>query len=84
MKTLRKDINIIFNANKCYFINHKELTSPIFKFMKSKPSNKDSPLHSYMYELCSRGITYAFSAYTLKMNNYANGRFFDNSSSFNN
>ena len=78
------DSSMNFDANKCYFINHKEPTAPIFKYMKSKPSNKDSPLPSFMYGLCSRGITYAFSAYTLKMNNYANGRFFDNSSCFNN
>jgi hypothetical protein len=52
--------------------------------MKSKPINKNSPLPSFMYGMCSRGITYEFSAYTLKMNNYENGRFFDNSSSFNN
>ena len=78
------DSSMNFDANKCYFINHKEPTAPIFKYMKSKPLNKNSPLPSFMYGMCSRGITYEFSAYTLKMNNYENGRFFDNSSSFNN
>jgi hypothetical protein len=78
------DSSMNFDANKCYFINHKEPTAPIFKYTKSKPFNKNSPLPSFMYGMCSRGITYEFSAYTLKMNNYENGRFFDNISSFNN
>ena len=71
------------NYNKYFskFNNHVEIHSPNFKKMVSRPID-NNPLPSYMKKLFNRNAIYSINEQSLKMNNYSNGKFLQNSTDF--
>lgn len=61
--------------------NHTEVHAPKFDMMSSRPDD-DNPLPSYMKKVYSRECAYSITDQTLKMNNYAEGKFRTNYTSF--
>lgn len=62
--------------------NHKRCLQLNFEKMKSRPNEEDSPLPSYMKKLASRGACEKMTDISLKMNNYAEGKFLSSYTSF--
>ena len=61
--------------------NHTEVHAPKFDIMSSRPDD-DNPLPSYMKRVYTRECAYSITDQTLKMNNYAEGKFRTNYTSF--
>ena len=65
-----------------YTNNHTRCVPPNFKKMKARPSDDNSPLPVYMKGTVSRGACETVNETSLKMNNYAEGKFLSNYTSF--
>ena len=61
--------------------NHKSVNSPNFVRMSGRPSDK-TPLPFYMKKNYTREAVYSITDQSLKMNNYAEGKFRSNFTSF--
>ena len=61
--------------------NHKEPTAPNFAMMVSRPTN-NTPLPSYMIKKFDRSSMYTTTDKTLELNNFSNGKFLTEYSSF--
>lgn len=77
------DPNIDFNPDKYInrINNHSVASPPNFNLMSSRAIN-DDPLPLYMKNIYSRAAAYETTDLTLKMNNYAEGKFATQFSSF--
>ena len=62
--------------------NHTRCVPPNFDKMKARPSEDNSPLPVYMKGCVSRGACETVDEITLKMNNFAEGKFLSNYTSF--
>ena len=62
--------------------NYKKTVSPSFDKMTARPPIDDSPLPVYMKGAVSRGACEMVTEATLKMNNFAEGKFISNYTSF--
>ena len=62
--------------------NHTRCVPPNFDKMKARPSGGKSPLPVYMKGTVSRGACEVIDETSLKMNNYAEGKFLSNYTSF--
>ena len=62
--------------------NYKKTVSPSFDKMTARPPMDDSPLPVYMKGAVSRGACEMVTDATLKMNNFAEGKFISNYTSF--
>ena len=62
--------------------NHKSLKVPIFKNMTSRPNQKGSPLPSFLQQVHDRSASYLTTDKSLKLNNYAKGKYIPASNSF--
>ncbi|MCQ2815946.1 MAG: hypothetical protein MJ252_01650, partial [archaeon] len=62
--------------------NNKEPKTPNFKLMTSRPIDNKDPLPSYMKNLFFKFDNKMFTADSLKMNNFSNGQFCSDYSSF--
>ena len=62
--------------------NHKRCIGRKFDKMMSRPQNDNSPLPVYMKGIASRGTCETVNETSLKMNNFANGKFLTNYTSF--
>ena len=65
-----------------YTNNHTRCVPPNFEKMKARPSDDNSPLPVYMKGTVSRGACETVNETSLKMNNYADGKFLSNYTSF--
>ena len=65
-----------------YTNNHTRCVPPNFEKMKARPSDDSSPLPVYMKGTVSRGACETVNEISLKMNNYAEGKFLSNYTSF--
>ena len=65
-----------------YTNNHTRCVPPNFEKMKARPSDDNSPLPVYMKGTVSRGACETVNETSLKMNNYAEGKFLSNYTSF--
>ena len=61
--------------------NHRPVIAPNFNRMASRPDD-DNPLPSYMKKLYTRESAYVITDQTLRMNNYSEGKFRTNYTSF--
>ena len=61
--------------------NHRPVIAPNFNRMASRPDD-DNPLPSYMKKLYTRESAYVITDQTLRMNNYSDGKFRTNYTSF--
>ena len=75
--------NIMYNPDKVLnkVNNHKEPTAPNFAMMVSRPTN-NTPLPSYMIKKFDRSSMYTTTDKTLELNNFSNGKFLTEYSSF--
>ena len=62
--------------------NHKTLKVPLFKNMTSRPNKAGSPLPSYMQKVHDRSALYLTTDKSLKLNNFAKGKYIPASNSF--
>ena len=62
--------------------NHKSLKVPIFKNKTSRPNQKGSLLPSYLQQVHDRSALYLTTDKSLKLNNYAKGKYIPASNSF--
>ena len=65
-----------------YVNNHRRCVPPNFDKMKARPSGDNSPLPVYMKGAVSRGACETVNETSLKMNNYAEGKFLSSYTSF--
>ena len=65
-----------------YTNNHTRCVPPNFDKMKARPSDDKSPLPVYMKGTVSRGACETVDETSLKMNNYAEGKFLSSYTSF--
>ena len=75
--------NFTYNPDKVLnkINNHKEPKAPNFASMVSRP-NENTPLPSYMIKKFDRSSIYTTTDKTLELNNFANGKFLTEYSSF--
>ena len=62
--------------------NHTRCVAPKFDKMKARPTDDNSPLPLYMKGTTSRGACETVNETSLKMNNFAEGKFLSNYTSF--
>ena len=65
-----------------YINNHRRCVPPNFDKMKARPSGDNSPLPVYMKGTVSRGACETVNETSLKMNNFAEGKFLSSYTSF--
>ena len=65
-----------------YINNHTRCVPPNFDKMKARPQDDNSPLPVYMKGTVSRGACETVDETSLKMNNFAEGKFLSNYTSF--
>ena len=82
-KTTANDLDINYDPHKVLdkINNHKKAVSPNFNLMTSRPNDGD-PLPAYMKKIFSRQAAGMVTEQTLKMNNYAEGKFNQSQTSF--
>jgi hypothetical protein len=78
------DNSLCCNLDKVYdkYNNHKPVSVPLFRSMTSRPNIIGSPLPSFMQQMFTRAGASCVTDKTLKMNNYAKGKFIKDYSSF--
>ena len=64
------------------FNNHKSPKVPLFKNMTSRPNKKGSPLPSFLQNVHDRSSPYLTTDKSLKLNNYAEGKYIPASNFF--
>ena len=77
------DMSVNYDPNKILHLvnNHTSVKPPNFNLMTSRPDDAD-PLPAYMKQIYSRASCYETTSLSLKMNNYANGKFLEPDTSF--